>query len=335
MEISSKQKSIQSMVIQKTISGKLSISFLILAITLAFSVYAHKNADIYQIDPILSTSVSFDAITYLTIGTKGYYHTVSHSFFPAYPLLINATQSLLSKISVFNDDALIAVNVAINFALSTIAGLLMFKIIAQLFNNDERGLKACMAFIYSPAAIFYCILYSDSLYVFILFGGIRLIQKHYQVIGGFTILLTCFVNPNALVNLLLIVIPLYFEYKMADKTVMKIKAIFLMLLYTSVGAFIVLYNLKDEFSSADALKHLNTGILSIWKMDSLRLLAYIPSIAIYGIMIYIGVKSISCKTLKAKQNDTMQQSMQMYFTFLIHFIVCLLATLIFARPEVE
>lgn len=133
---------------------------------------------------------NWDAVHFLSIATNGYQFEQQFAFFPLLPLIIRFVQSIhLPSWTLL----------LLPHAFSWAATLLLYRITLILFPHSYRfAFLSCLAFIFSPAAIFYASLYTESLYTCLTFAGLYffLQKKDKSLLGVLFFSLASFTRSN-------------------------------------------------------------------------------------------------------------------------------------------
>mgnify|MGYP001607276427 CR=1 FL=1 len=120
---------------------------------------------------------NFDGVHYLTIAQKGYAAQFTQVFFPVYPLIV----SLITLLTPFKNlivSGLLLSNILFLFAL-----ILFWKLLALDYSKDT--IQWTIIFLLSfPASFFFGALYTESLFLFLVFLSFYLVRKKNWWLAG-------------------------------------------------------------------------------------------------------------------------------------------------------
>ena len=143
---------------------------------------ARNSTDKNIVDKLfLSPWANFDGLHYLTIASNGY--TNNYGFFPLYPTLINPVSKIFGAdenfdVAYFFSGFLIS-NLAFFLAL-----LVFYKLLS--FDYSDRQIKTSMlALLFFPTSFFFGSVYSESLFLLLLFSSLYFARKKNWLLASF------------------------------------------------------------------------------------------------------------------------------------------------------
>ena len=118
----------------------------------------------------------FDGIHYITIAESGYVADNTQAFFPVYPYLVEKVSSILGL------NALVSGLVVSNLALLFVTGL--FWSLLRLDNSENLSKKIIALFLLFPTAFYLGALYTESIFLALVFGTFLSARKGKWFLAG-------------------------------------------------------------------------------------------------------------------------------------------------------
>ncbi len=169
---------------------------------------------------LISPWANFDGVYYLLIAEEGY--TVNAGFFPLFPLAINFIASIFGNTLPFSEiqyfTALFLISIF--FLIS----LILFYKLVRLDYKKHTAMWSFIFLLLFPTSFFFAAIYSESLFLLLLILSFYFARKRNWLLASiFAMLLTAtrFVGIAILPALL-------YEFYIAEKTLLKTKAISLL-----------------------------------------------------------------------------------------------------------
>jgi len=136
--------------------------------------YADAVLEIHG-SPLLWSWGNFDGVHYLLLAEKGYAFGLTQAFFPVYFLLIRWGNVLI------NNRLLVGLIIS---HLSFIGAIVMFYKLAKLDFSEKITRKIILALVLFPTAFFFLSLYTESLFLLLLFSSFYFFRKKQWIKAG-------------------------------------------------------------------------------------------------------------------------------------------------------
>ena len=160
------------------ISLFLVLTLALLLIPLNSANFLGGGVERYLDNPYLFAWANFDGEHYLSIAQNGY-QSLTHSFFPVYPLIIKAFSFLSINLNILTVVGLMISN--ISFILSL---FLLWKLIT-LDYSEKVAKYALVSLLLFPTSFYFGSLYTGSFFFLILLGSFYLVRINRWWWGGF------------------------------------------------------------------------------------------------------------------------------------------------------
>lgn len=146
------------------------------------STYNHSVFD-QAIITFTGPFIKWDAQYFLTIAQQNSYAEESlFAFFPLYPLVIRnlalLLQFLLAAINVAFLPLLALSAYLVNLFCFVLAGIVLFKLTAFVFNSAQVAYEIVNFFAYNPASIFFTAFYTESMFSLLTFSALYCLYRH-------------------------------------------------------------------------------------------------------------------------------------------------------------
>ncbi|GBB99100.1 hypothetical protein RclHR1_03410013 [Rhizophagus clarus] len=186
----------------------------------------------------------WDAFYFTHIGEEGYIYEQEHAFFPLLPLLARGlTNSVFLPLGYFLTyrQIILLSGVLITNVSFILASINLYKLTLLIFNNKEKcekyALVTSIFYILTPSCMFMSTMYTESLFAFLSFFGMRLFYEGNVWIAAFIWGLSSFTRSNGIVYVGFYV----YEFLIKDMNRINIMEIFLRLIKTTILSLIVLF----------------------------------------------------------------------------------------------
>ncbi len=130
---------------------------------------------------LLSPWANFDGLHYITIASNGY--TNNYGFFPLYPTLIKPISNIFGATENFDSAYLLS-----GFLISNLAfflSLLIFYKLLSLDYSDKQVKTSILALLFFPTSFFFGSIYSESLFLLLLFTSFYFARKKQWLLASF------------------------------------------------------------------------------------------------------------------------------------------------------
>jgi len=131
----------------------------------------------------------FDSAHFLHNAQNGYPNTQQTAFFPLWPFLIN----------VVGGSPLAGLILANIFFI--LAAREMYLLTLGVFGNKDTAFKAAIVFIINPASVFFSIPYTEALFAFLVFSGLRRIESDRLAQAALFLTAATTVRANGIINI--------------------------------------------------------------------------------------------------------------------------------------
>jgi Gpi18-like mannosyltransferase len=149
---------------------------------------------------------TWDAQSYLCVGTLGYANRFLTTIYPLFPFLIKV-------VSVVTGSAFVSGMVISNLA-SLVAVWFLYKLVVSRFGGHEVGIICVVLLLLFPTGFFLSLIYSDSLFLMLVLGCFYyLYQKKYLLASTFALVLPL-LRPNGI----FIVVPMILFFGLNKKS---------------------------------------------------------------------------------------------------------------------
>lgn len=185
-----------------------------IAILSDFFLCDHKATDVTEFKISLGTCwltfIKWDAAHFLNIAKYGYQHEFEFVFFPLFPTMIGNIARYASQQTLISfEKCLILSGVIISNVSFILSAIILMKIVERLPISRNHKLCTLLCFCFSPANIFFSTIYSESVYMLLLWSGIFFLQNINDddmpsitniFLGSLFLCLACFTRSNSIVG---------------------------------------------------------------------------------------------------------------------------------------
>jgi len=135
----------------------------------------------WLVDFLVGGFTRWDSEWLLHIAHHGYRYEQSLAFFPLYPLVVHVLYQLTSPWLPFlhDKDIILLCAVCVNIAAFLLAGLILFKLTNQVFQNPRLSQITIILFSINPAIIFMTTTYTESLFCLLVFTGLWCLHSNH------------------------------------------------------------------------------------------------------------------------------------------------------------
>ncbi|CAG8489473.1 13198_t:CDS:2 [Ambispora gerdemannii] len=136
---------------------------------------------------VLQAFLRWDAFYFLHLAEEGYVYEQEHAFFPLFPILVRGIANfikLFPLISTFivsyERTVLLVIGVLLSNFFFVAAAVAIYNLSIAIFHNKRFAWITAIFYILSPSCIFMSSLYTESLFAFLSFLGMRyVVEKRY------------------------------------------------------------------------------------------------------------------------------------------------------------
>ncbi|GET65973.1 mannosyltransferase [Rhizophagus irregularis] len=186
----------------------------------------------------------WDAFYFTHISEEGYVYEQEHAFFPLLPLLARGlSNSVFLPLGYFLTyrQILLLSGVLIANVSFILASINLYKLTLLIFNNKEKyekyALVTSIFYILTPSCMFMSTMYTESLFAFLSFFGMRLFYEGNIWIAAFIWSLSSFTRSNGIVYIGFYI----YEFLIKDINRINVMKIFVRLIKTTILSLIVLF----------------------------------------------------------------------------------------------
>lgn len=145
----------------------------------------------------------WDAEHFLFIAEHGYLYEHNFAFFPLFPLVLRSLATILlwpmSPFLTVRGRLLVTVAVA-NSTLFVACAVALYGLSRLVLQDRKLALISSLIFCLTPANVFMLAGYSESLFAFLTFGGLCLLERGFTIGACFFLCLATAARANGLVN---------------------------------------------------------------------------------------------------------------------------------------
>lgn len=176
----------------------------------------HVSADAFVTDAAVNSTgldraVSFlfsglnhwDAQYFIHITRYGYDTEEKLAFFPGLPLVLRVPAHVIHILSadlLSTYSAVIVAGFMLNFIFFLLTTVMLSELTHTLFKDAKFAEEAAMWFAFNPASIFFSATYSESLFSFLTFTGLLLLEKEHIIFANMFFAASLMTRSNGLLN---------------------------------------------------------------------------------------------------------------------------------------
>ena len=156
------------------------------------------------VDQLIQSSfhgyINWDAVYFLSIALHGYEYEQMLAFFPLFPITVSLVKRIMNIVTlgILSDlSAMILAAALINTLSFSFAALFLYKLTLLLEKDIMFADITVMLFCFNPANVFFSAFYSESLYVFLQFAGMYMINQDNQTNLKYVLAGTIFAGGSA------------------------------------------------------------------------------------------------------------------------------------------
>ena len=155
------------------------------------------------VDSLFSGLNHWDAQYFIHITRYGYDTEEKLAFFPGLPLVLRVPAHVIRILSadlLSTYSAIIVTGFLFNFIFFLLATVMLFELTHILFKESKFAEESVMWFAFNPASIFFSATYSESLFSFLTFTGLLLLENERIIFANVFFAASLMTRSNGLLN---------------------------------------------------------------------------------------------------------------------------------------
>ncbi|KAJ1897305.1 ER membrane glycoprotein subunit of the GPI transamidase complex-like protein [Coemansia sp. IMI 209127] len=146
--------------------------------------------------------VHWDAFYFTHIAESGYVYEQEHAFFPLLPLLmrlLSRTVLVPLESRVGPQLALVVAGVLISNVSFVLASTTLYKLGRDTLRSERLAYAGALLFILAPSSMFMSAVYTESLFAYLVFSALLLIERRRYVLAALVLCVSTLCRSNAIV----------------------------------------------------------------------------------------------------------------------------------------